>query len=84
MNAAQRKTLEAIFSTPVPLALEWQCVETGFVHLGARLIEGDGSRVRFMLNDVVGIFHRPHPARQAKRYQVRDARAFLEKAGIQS
>jgi hypothetical protein len=39
MNAAQRKTLAAIFSTPAPLALEWQRIETLFIHLGARLIE---------------------------------------------
>jgi hypothetical protein len=27
-------------------------------------------------------FHRPHPAKEAKRYQVRDARAFLERIGV--
>ncbi|TAL55894.1 MAG: type II toxin-antitoxin system HicA family toxin [Pandoraea sp.] len=27
-------------------------------------------------------FHRPHPAKEAKPYQVRDARQFLENAGV--
>jgi hypothetical protein len=50
--------------------------------LGAQAIEGNGSRVRFVLNGVVGSFHRPHPQKEAKPYQVRDARTFLEEAGV--
>jgi hypothetical protein len=38
--------------------------------------------VRFELNGIVGTFHRPHPEKEAKRYQVRDAREFLIKAGV--
>lgn len=34
------------------------------------------------LNGVIGTFHRPHPQKEAKPYQVRDARTFLEKAGV--
>lgn len=82
MNTAHRKTLEAIFAKPVPGSLEWQRIEPLFTALGAQTIEGSGSRVRFVLNGVVGTFHRPHPAKEAKRYQVRDARLFLEQAGV--
>lgn len=82
MNATHRKTLVAIFSSPVPATLEWQRIESLFVALGAQTIEGSGSRVRFALNGVIGTFHRPHPAKEAKRYQVRDARQFLEQAGV--
>ena len=78
MNAKHRKTLEAIFSSPVPSALEWRSVELLFAALGAQAVEGRGSRVRFVLNGAVGTFHRPHPHKEAKPYQVRDARAFLE------
>ena len=46
------------------------------------MIEGPGSRVRFGKDGVIASFHRPHPAKEAKRYQVRDARAFLIKTGI--
>ncbi|WP_349292423.1 type II toxin-antitoxin system HicA family toxin, partial [Pseudomonas sp. MWU12-2319] len=55
-------------------------MESLFGAVGAKTIEGNGSLVRFELNDAVGTFHRPHPDKEAKPYQVRDARAFLEQA----
>ena len=82
MNKAHLKTLEAIFSQPTPSTLEWRRIESLFVALGAQTIEGSGSRVRFVLNGIIATFHRPHPAKEAKPYQVRDARAFLESAGV--
>ncbi len=82
MNSKHRKTLELIFSEPVPKSMQWLRIESLFVALGAEIIEGDGSRVRFVLNEMVGSFHRPHPHKEAKPYQVRDARNFLEPAGV--
>jgi HicA toxin of bacterial toxin-antitoxin, len=82
MNKAHRKTLEAIFRQPVPATLEWRRIESLFQAVGAKVIEGTGSRVRFELNGVIATFHRPHPQKEAKPYQVRDARAFLEKAEV--
>jgi hypothetical protein len=82
MNKVHHKTLVAIFSQPVPVSLEWRRIEALFVALGAQSIEGSGSRVRFILNDVIATFHRPHPAKEAKPYQVRDARTFLANAGV--
>ena len=82
MNNTQRKTLEAIFSTPTPNSLEWARMETLLVALGCVVIEGNGSRVRFELGGVVGTFHRPHPGEEAKPYQVRDAKLFLTEAGV--
>ena len=82
MNKRHRETLAKIFQTPVPTSLEWRDVEALFLALSARTVEGRGSRVRFELNGVVATFHRPHPKKEAKPYQVRDARRFLEQAGI--
>jgi hypothetical protein len=82
MNKAQRRTLEAIFSQPAPATLEGRRIESLFIAPGAQIIEGGGSRVRFLLKGVIATFHRPHPASEAKPYQVRDARAFLESAGV--
>ena len=82
MNSKQRRTLKAIFTNPVPANLEFKRLESLFLALGAKLIEGDGSRVRFVLNDVVVSFHRPYPHKEAKPYQVRDARSFLKQAGV--
>lgn len=69
-------------ASPVPVSLEWRKIEGLFRALGAQTIEGNGSRVRFVLNGVVATFHRPHPQKEAKPYQVRDARTFLDEAGV--
>ena len=82
MNRKHRKTLDLIFSEPVPRTIEWARIEALLVALGAQMVEGRGSRVRFNLKGVVATFHRPHPAKEAKPYQVRDARSFLEQAGV--
>ncbi|MFJ5295115.1 type II toxin-antitoxin system HicA family toxin [Pseudomonas sp. NPDC088368] len=82
MNNRQSITLKTVFSKPVPSTLEWNRLESLFNALGARTIEGNSSRVRFELNGVVATFHRPHPDKEAKPYQVRDARSFLEQAGV--
>ena len=82
MKSAHRKTLELIFDKHVPMSLKWQRIEALFLALGAKTIEGTGSRVRFELNGIVATFHRPHPYKEAKPYQVRDARKFLEQAGV--
>ena len=82
MNNKQRKTLNAIFSSPTPANLKWKDIEALFIALGATVIEGSGSRVSFILNDEKGDFHRPHPRKEAKRYQVKNAQRFLNQAGI--
>jgi hypothetical protein len=84
MNSKHDKTLHEIFSEPVSNAIPWRKIEALFVAHGAMVIEGNGSRVRFELNHVVATFHRPHPEKEAKRYQIRDAREFLIKAGVKS
>jgi hypothetical protein len=82
MNSKHKKTLLAVFAKPIPSSLEWSDIEKLLKAVDAQVIEGNGSRVRFILNNVVGTFHRPHPAKEAKPYQVADARRFLEQAGI--
>jgi hypothetical protein len=82
MNATHRKTLEAVFSDPVSKSLEWRRIEALLVAVGCRVIEGNGSRVRFDKDGHIATFHRPHPAKEAKPYQVRDARLYLENLGV--
>lgn len=82
MNATHRKTLAALFTDPVSGTLEWRRIEALLVALGCRAVEGNGSRVRFEKDGVVAAFHRPHPAKEAKPYQARDARQFLETLGV--
>lgn len=82
MNSKQRNTLAAVFTDPVSGTIEWAAIESLLLAAGARLIEGRGSRVRFEKDGEIATFHRPHPAKEAKRYQVRDARDFLERIGV--
>ena len=82
MNSRQARTLKAVFADPVSGTLAWADVENLLVAAGCEVVEGSGSRVRFVCKGVVASFHRPHPAREAKRYQVRDAREFLTKIGV--
>ncbi|MDF1684278.1 MAG: type II toxin-antitoxin system HicA family toxin [Legionellaceae bacterium] len=82
MNKKHSSTLTAIFANPVSTTLEWRKIESLLQSIGADVIEGSGSRVRFASNGVIATFHRPHPQKEAKPYQVRDARAFLEKLGV--
>ncbi|KAA3598479.1 MAG: type II toxin-antitoxin system HicA family toxin [Calditrichaeota bacterium] len=82
MQTKHQKTLEQIFKNPLPANLAWSSIENLFLALGAQKIEGRGSRVRFELSGVIATFHRPHPQKEAKKYQVKGARKFLEQTGI--
>ena len=82
MNSKHTKTLVAIFKTPVSGTLEWAAIEGLLLAIGCEVIEGSGSRVRFVRGNIVASFHRPHPAKEAKRYQVRDARDYLIALGV--
>ncbi|WP_018237810.1 type II toxin-antitoxin system HicA family toxin [Ensifer sp. BR816] len=82
MNSKQRKTLAAVFKDTVSGNIEWAAIENLLVAAGASVIEGSGSRVKFEKDGIVASFHRPHPDKEAKRYQVRDAREFLAQIGV--
>jgi hypothetical protein len=82
LNSKQRKTLAAVFTNPVSGTIEWAAVESLLLAADTRQIDGRGSRVRFEKDGEIETFHRPHPAKEAKRYQVRAARAFLQRIGV--
>ncbi len=83
MNSKQKRTLTIIYTDPVSASLAWKDIESLFISLGADVIEGNGSRVRFHKDGVIASFHRPHPKKEAKPYQVKDARAFLKQIGVE-
>ena len=82
MNSKQYKTLQAVFSFPLSGVIEWKAIEALLAASGAKIMKGRGSRVRFVCGETVATFHRPHPEKDAKPYQVRDARTFLEAIGV--
>lgn len=82
MNSWHRRTLAAVFGRPTASNILWDDLEALLIAAGCRKIEGSGSRVKFENKGMIASFHRPHPAKEAKRYQVEDARIFLERVGV--
>ena len=82
MNSKHARTLAVLFRNPVSGTIEWAAIEGLLLAVGCVRVEGNGSRVRFSRDGIVASFHRPHPAKEAKRYQVRDARDYLLLLGV--
>lgn len=82
MNSKHKKTLRAIFHDPVNSGIVWNDIEALLLAVGAERFEGNGSRVRFLLNGVRAIFHRPHPQKETDKGAVKSVRRFLEEGGI--
>lgn len=95
MNRKHRQTLAAIFAKPTRANIAFSDIEALLLALGCELTEGAGSRVRFdktlvekdqdgnVINTHTLAFlaHRPHPGKEAKRYQVEQARQYLQAIG---
>jgi HicA toxin of bacterial toxin-antitoxin, len=82
MNNQHRKTLEEVFAEPTKSNIAWADIEALLLAAGCKIIEGSGSRIRIESAGHVAFFHRPHPQKEALRYQVKDARKLLEKLEI--
>lgn len=83
MRKKHRKTLDAIFSRPTKASIKWDNVEALLKAFGAYIEERKGSRVAIELNDVVAIFHRPHPEKELDKGAVASIRRFLKEAGVE-
>jgi HicA toxin of bacterial toxin-antitoxin, len=70
MNTKHRKTLMAIFARPTSASIVFADIEALVKALGGFVYEREGSRVRIELNGEQWRCHRPHPGKEAKRYQV--------------
>ena len=83
MNARHARTLVTIFRQPASASVEWAAIEALLLAAGCTVVEGSGSRARFVKDGMIETFHRPHPAKEAKRYQVRAVRDYLIRLGIE-
>ena len=83
LNNKQHKTLELIFTDPIPANILWNDIESLFVALGADVSQGKGSRVRVKLDNVKAVFYEPHPEKEIDKGAVKSVREFLIKAGIE-
>lgn len=82
MNAKQRKVLAAIFFKPTLTSIVFADIESLVKALGGAVAEREGSRVSLRLLGEEWRCDRPHPGKEAKRYQVEQARELLERAGV--
>jgi HicA toxin of bacterial toxin-antitoxin, len=82
MNNKQLKTLNAVFTDPIPANIAWRDIVTLFEALGATITQGKGSRIRVLLNDRRAVFHEPHPERVTDKGAVKSVREFLVNAEI--
>ncbi len=67
MSKKHARTLEAIFKLPVQSGVPWQDCKNLLIALGAKISEGEGSRIRIVLNGVKAVFHRPHPQKETDK-----------------
>jgi hypothetical protein len=76
------RTLRAIFANPVLSGIHWSDIEAMLSRHGAKITEGQGSRVRIALNGRRAVFHRPHPRKETDKGAVKSMRRFLIEAGV--
>lgn len=82
MNGRLRRTLDAIFETPTRPNIKFADIERLMIALGGTLFESKGSVIRIVFPDGIQFnAHRPHPHKEAKRYQVEDARTVIKLLG---
>lgn len=82
MKPKHTKTLKAVFAKPTLASIAFADIESLLLAAGAELKEGAGSRVRFTLQSQEWHAHRPHPGKEAKKYQIEQVRDFLTRLGI--
>jgi len=82
MKSKHAKTLRAIFAKPTSASIVFADIEALIVALGGEVREGAGSRVALQLGDYLKNAHRPHPGKEARKYQVEEIRAWLDQQGV--
>jgi len=83
VNRKQAKLIEAIFAVPTQANIKFSDIEKLLISLGAEKLEGRGSRVGFVMpSGLKWEAHRPHPQKEARKYQVEALRDFLRQLEI--
>lgn len=82
MTKKHQRTLDAIFAIPVRSNVKWKDIESLLKNEGATIEEGEGSRVRILLNGEEAVFHRPHPRKETDKGALVSMRRFLNNAGV--
>lgn len=82
MKARHRRSLEAIFSVPTHGGIVFSDIEALIVAMGGEVREGEGSRIVFEIKGSRKYLHRPHPGKEAKKYQVEELREWFIKLEV--
>jgi hypothetical protein len=82
LSGKHLSTKNDIFKDPIKSDVKWGEIESLVSHIGAEIIEGNGSRVKFVLDGVTGSFHRPHNSKDTDQGALKSVRIFLENVGI--
>lgn len=83
MQTKHHKTLAAVYRRPTASSIVFADIEALVVALGGEVREGDGLRIAFELGKGGRLYlHRPHPGKEAKKYQVEDVRAWLDEREV--
>lgn len=78
MKTKHRKTLDALFAKPTRGNIVFAEIEALVIAVDGVVREGDGSRIVFEIKGKREYLHRPHPGKEAKKYQVEAIRTFLQ------
>ena len=82
MRAKHRCILEAIFEIPTRGGIVFSAIEALVIAIGGDVREGEGSRIVFELKGSRRYLHRPHPGKEAKKYQVEELREWFRQLEI--
>jgi hypothetical protein len=82
MKGRHKSTLHAVFKRPTHGSIVFAEIESLIVALGGKVREGAGSRIAFELHGYRRYLHRPHPGKDAKRYQVEEVREWFIELGV--
>ena len=82
MKAKHWRILEAIFAVPTRGGIVFSDIEGLVVALGGDVREGAGSRIVFELKGSRQYLHRPHPGKEARKYQVEELREWLNELEV--
>ena len=82
MTTKHRKTLAAVFARLTLASIVFSDIEALVKALGGMVVEREGSRVKMVLMGEEWRCHRPHPGKEAKRYQVEELREVFERVGV--
>ena len=82
MKAKHRRILEAIFAVPTRGGIVFADIESLVTVLGGDVRQGAGSRIVFELKGSRQYLHRPHPGKEARKYQVEELREWLKELEV--